>query len=236
MCRVMRPYLLDRAHLPASGTAILFAVPYVVRSDVDDDRRNVSLYAVPEDYHLYVRELGDTLLPFLANRFPEHRFALFSDHSPIAEVDAAGQAWIIDATIKYGVDRHPLDTFLTQFTLKDGSLPVFEVMRLKDDSQAAKDVARAKQYVGMPYDVAFLPDNDALYCTELVQLSYLSESGEQVFASAPMNFKNAEGEFPLYWTQLFELIHQPIPQGIPGTNPQAMSRDPQLRSVSVTIP
>ncbi len=157
-------------------------------------------------------------------------------HVAIAEVDAAGQAWIIDATIKYGVDRHPLDTFLTQFTLKDGSLPVFEVMRLKDDSQAAKDVARAKQYVGMPYDVAFLPDNDALYCTELVQLSYLNESGEQVFASAPMNFKNAEGEFPLYWTQLFELIHQPIPQGIPGTNPQAMSRDPQLRSVSVTIP
>ena len=157
-------------------------------------------------------------------------------HVAIAEVDAQGQAWIIDATIKYGVDRHPLDTFLTQFTLKDGSLPVFEVMRLKDDSQAGRDVERAKQYVGMPYDVAFQPDNDALYCTELVQLSYLTESGEQVFASAPMNFKNAEGEFPLYWTQLFELIHQPIPQGIPGTNPQAMSRDPQLRSVSVTIP
>ena len=157
-------------------------------------------------------------------------------HVAIAEVDAAGQTWIIDATIKYGVDRHPLDTFLTQFTLKDGSLPVFEVMRLKDDSQAAKDVARAKQYVGMPYDVAFLPDNDALYCTELVQLSYLSESGEQVFASAPMNFKNAEGEFPLYWTQLFELIHQPIPQGVPGTNPQAMSRDSQLRPVPVSLP
>jgi len=157
-------------------------------------------------------------------------------HVAIAEVDAAGQTWIIDATIKYGVDRHPLDTFLTQFTLKDGSLPVFEVMRLKDDSQAAKDVERAKFFVGTPYDVAFLPDNGAFYCSELVQVSYLTEDGTRVFSSAPMNFKNADGEFPLYWTQLFDLIHQPIPQGIPGTNPQAMSRDPQLRSVSVTIP
>jgi hypothetical protein len=109
-------------------------------------------------------------------------------------------------------------------------------MRLKDDSQAAKDVERAKFFVGTPYDVAFLPDNGAFYCSELVQVSYLTEDGTRVFSSAPMNFKNAEGEFPLYWTQLFELIHQPIPQGIPGTNPQAMSRDPQLRSVSVTIP
>ena len=92
MCRTVRPYLLERAQIPTSGTAILFAVPYVVRTDVDNDQRNVSLYAVPEDYHLYVRELGDTLLPFLADRFPEHRFALFSDHSPIAEVDAAARA------------------------------------------------------------------------------------------------------------------------------------------------
>ncbi len=155
-------------------------------------------------------------------------------HVAIAEVED-GQTWIIDATIKYGVDRHPLDTFLTQFTLKDGSLPVFEVMRLKDDKPAAMAVERAKVFLGTPYDVAFLPDNGALYCTELVQVSYLTEDGSRIFSSAPMNFKNAEGEFPLYWTQLFSLIGQEIPQGIPGTNPQAMERDPQLRPVAVSL-
>ena len=92
MCRIIRPYLLDKAGIPASGTAIIFAVPYVVSADITDKRRNVSLYAVPEDYHVYIRELGSTLLPFLADRFPDHRFALFSDHSPIAEVDAAARA------------------------------------------------------------------------------------------------------------------------------------------------
>ena len=156
-------------------------------------------------------------------------------HVAIAEVEG-DRTWIIDATIKYGVDRHPLDTFLTQFTLKDGSYPVFEVMRLKDDHVAATAVERAKIFLGTPYDVAFLPDNGAFYCTELVQVSYLTDDGTRIFPSAPMNFKNAEGEFPLYWQQLFALIGQPIPQDIPGTNPQAMARDPQLRPVAVSLP
>ena len=156
-------------------------------------------------------------------------------HVAIAEVEG-DQTWIIDATIKYGVDRHPLDTFLTQFTLKDGSYPVFEVMRLKDDKVAETAVERAKSFVGTSYDVAFLPDNGALYCTELVQVSYLTDDGSRIFPSAPMNFKNADGEFPVYWQQLIDRIHQPIPHDVPGTNPQAMARDPHLRPVSVTIP
>ncbi|MBQ5983784.1 MAG: glycoside hydrolase [Bacteroidales bacterium] len=156
-------------------------------------------------------------------------------HVAIAEV-SDGRTWIIDATIRHGVDRHPLDTFLTDFTLKDGSMPVFKVMRLKDASVARSAVERAKQFIGMPYDVAFQPDNGALYCTELVQESYLSRKGSRIFPSAPMNFKNAEGEFPVYWTQLFERIGQSIPQGVPGTNPQEMSRDPHLDPVDVTLP
>ena len=56
-------------------------------------------------------------------------------HVAIAEVKG-DSTWIIDATIKHGVDRHPLDTFLTDFTLKDGSMPVFIIKRLKDPSMA----------------------------------------------------------------------------------------------------
>ena len=36
--------------------------------------------------------------------------------------------------------------------------------------------------------------------------------------------------------QLFALLGQPIPQDIPGTNPQAMAREEILRPVAVTIP
>lgn len=156
-------------------------------------------------------------------------------HTAIAEVDDAGRTWIIDATIKHGVDRHPLDTFLRDFTLKDGSWPVFEVMRLKDDRQAAASVERAKQYLGRPYDVHFSPTDEALYCTELVYDSYLDADGQPIFHAAPMNFKDADGNFPLYWQQLFARLGEPIPQDIPGTNPQAMSKEPALRRVPVEL-
>ena len=155
-------------------------------------------------------------------------------HVAIAEVKD-GETWIIDATIRHGVDRHPLDTFLTDFTLKDGSLPVFIIKRLKDPSRAEEFVESAKKFLGQPYDVHFLPDNDSLYCSELVRDSYIFEDGTYVFDAAPMNFKGPDGEFPLYWKQLFGLIGQSIPQDIPGTNPQEMSRSEALVTVDVKI-
>jgi len=156
-------------------------------------------------------------------------------HTAIAEVDAEGRVWIIDATIKHGVDRHPLDTFLRDFTLRDGSWPVFEVMRLRQDERAAEFVENAKKYLGRPYDVHFSPTDEALYCTELVYDSYLDPDGKPIFQAAPMNFKNADGEFPTYWQQLFDRLGEPIPQDVPGTNPQAMAKEPALRPVAVEL-
>ena len=88
-CQILRPYLLERKGLSTQGTAFLFAVPYVLYKDVEDPHRNLSLYAVPRDYHGYFDELGEQLLPSLKRHFPAYEFALFSDHSPINEVNAA---------------------------------------------------------------------------------------------------------------------------------------------------
>lgn len=94
LCRLSRPYLLTRVGIDpeGAGTACLLTVPYVMAEDVDDPMRNVSLYAVPRDYHLYFNELADTLLPALRAAFPSHIFSLFADHSPIVEVEAAARA------------------------------------------------------------------------------------------------------------------------------------------------
>lgn len=152
-------------------------------------------------------------------------------HIAVAEVKE-DSVWIIDATIAHGVDRHPLDTFLTDFTLKDGSYPEFIVKRIKGiDVDAA--VERAKAFCGRGYDVRFLPDNDDLYCTELVQLSYLDASGNPVFPSQPMNFKAPDGTMPPYWEWLFGLLGMEVPQDVPGTNPQGMSESPLLQTVDV---
>lgn len=151
-------------------------------------------------------------------------------HVAIAEVKA-DSIWIIDATIAHGVDRHPLDTFLRDFTLKDGSYPAFIVKRVKcADADAA--VERAKTYCGRAYDVRFLPDNEDLYCSELVQKCYLDAAGRPVFESEPMNFKAPDGSMPAYWVWLFDRLGVEIPQGLPGTNPQKMSRDDCLVEVT----
>ena len=154
-------------------------------------------------------------------------------HVAMAEVEA-DSIWIIDATIRHGVDRHPLDTFLADFTLRDGSLPEFIVKRARGvDGRAA--VKRAKTYCGRGYDTRFLPDNEELYCSELVQKCFLNAAGKPVFPSKPMNFKAPDGTMPPYWEWLFGELGMPVPQGVPGTNPQGMAASPLLKTIPVCI-
>lgn len=89
-CRIQKPYLLERAGI-RSGTAFLFAVPYYT-TFCDDPARNISAYAVAGDYHRFFTALFDEILPALQTAFPQNKFAGFSDHSPIDEVDAAARA------------------------------------------------------------------------------------------------------------------------------------------------
>ncbi len=153
----------------------------------------------------------------------------------VAMLEVRGDStWIIDATIKRGVARYPLDTFLTDFTLKDGSLPVLEVKRPRvSGKQALRFVENAKSFIGQPYDVHFLPDNGAMYCSELVYHSCVTSDGSHLFSEYPMNFLAPDGHMPQYWTQLFALLGQEVPQGVMGTNPQAMSAEPVLKDVGV---
>lgn len=89
-CRITRPYLLERAGI-STGTAFMFAVPYYT-TKCDDPARNISAYAVSGDYHLFFKQLFAEILPLLQEAFPGVRFAGFTDHSPIAEADAAVRA------------------------------------------------------------------------------------------------------------------------------------------------
>lgn len=156
-------------------------------------------------------------------------------HVAILEVKG-DSTWIIDATIKHGVDRHPLDTFIRDFTLRDGSLPTFKIMRPEASAAEAEQfVQNAKKYLGQPYDVSFLPDNGAMYCSELVYNSYITPDGEHLFSEAPMNFLDKDGNMPLYWTQLFERIGEKVPQGIPGTNPQKMAAEKTLSPIETKL-
>ena len=190
---------------------------------------------IPGDYSLDESEMDGAISAATGKDNATGAKDLNLIHVAILEV-GKDTTWIIDATIKHGVDRHPIDTMFKEFTLKDGSQPTYIVKRLKDSKKAAQYVENAKQFLGLPYDVAFLPDNGALYCSELVRESYRTPQGGYIFDEKPMNFKNSEGEFPVYWQQLFALIGQEIPQDIPGTNPQDMSEAPVLKTIPASLP
>ena len=143
--------------------------------------------------------------------------------------------FIIDATLKHGVDRHPLDTFLCDFTLNDGSLPQFFVMRLKDSRRAGEFVRNAMKFTGLSYNNSFLPCDTARYCTELIRDSYVLPDGTHVFSEYPMNFCAPDGTMPPYWEELFAILGVPVPQGMPGTNPAAMMKEPCLERVMIDI-
>ena len=155
-------------------------------------------------------------------------------HVAIADVEKDG-VYIIDATLRHGVDRHPLDTFFTDFTLQDGSLPTFIVKRLKDPKTAVDVIQKAESFCGEPYDTAFREGNNARYCSELVRDSYLTADGGYLFPQEPMNWKDADGEIPVYWTWLFGQIGMEVPQGEPGTNPQGIADSPLLKTIDVQL-
>ncbi len=198
--------------------------------------RNVEKSALRSGDLLFVRipagyDLGEDTMPGAIASSTASDSSLMTVHVAILEVKG-DSTWIIDATIKHGVDRYPLDTFLTDFRLKDGSLPVLDVKRpMVSGEEADRFVENAKRFIGQPYDTHFLPDNGAMYCSELVYNSYIEADGKHLFSEYPMNFLAPDGLMPQYWTQLFALLGQKVPQGVMGTNPQAMSTEPVLEDV-----
>jgi len=154
-------------------------------------------------------------------------------HVAIVEVDS-DTVWIVDASPEEGVARRTLDDFVDGCST-DGPAPVFRVMRLHDNRQAQCYVDNAMKFMGQPYDDEFLPDNGKMYCSELVFASFVDADGTHVFASNPMNFKAPDGTMPLYWQQHFAALGMPIPQNVPGTNPQTMSEERCLKAVKVRL-
>ena len=144
------------------------------------------------------------------------------DHVGIVCMEGS-KTFVIEAAPKHGVVLTEWETFIQQ---ADGM-----VMRLRQPFDVEATITRAKSHLGEPYDWWYLPDNGKMYCSELVYESYLNEDGTPLFTARPMNFRNAIGEIPSFWVELFDRIGEPIPEGVPGTNPNDMARKASLEIV-----
>ena len=145
-------------------------------------------------------------------------------HVALVERDSADDVWVIEASPKYGVQRISYKQFERNNRLGFGGN--IDIYRLTTSFDTAAVIARAKSLVGKPYDDAFLPDNDAYYCSELIQVAFGG-----IFSSKPMNWRDADGNLPEYWIKHFEELGVPVPESVPGTNPTDMSRSPLLKKL-----
>ena len=152
-------------------------------------------------------------------------------HVAIIEVAEDG-IYVIEAASESGVQRISLAEFLAAVTHDESGNPAVTVMRLDRKYDTAAFIANAKRHIGEPYDHYFMPDNGRMYCSELVYESYRDENGNPIFTARPMNFRATDGTMPEYWVALFDTLGEPIPQGVPGTNPNDMAREPILKRLS----
>ncbi|MBE6544063.1 MAG: epoxyqueuosine reductase [Ruminococcaceae bacterium] len=89
--KVIDPQKLQRCVDFSPRSVLVMAVPYYIG---EIKNRNISLYAVANDYHLYFKDLFSELISFLEDRYPNNKFAAFADSSPIDERHAAAIAGI----------------------------------------------------------------------------------------------------------------------------------------------
>ncbi len=152
------------------------------------------------------------------------------DFSHCGLVVKRGEEWgVLEA---YGSVRF---TSLDSFRLRKqapGHAGTIILGRLKESHRhlAAPASKRSQQYLGRPYDSAFLMDSPSLYCSELVYEAYRdANQGEPVFPLAPMEFREpGSADFMDVWKHYYRELGVPIPQGVLGINPGSISRSPHL--------
>lgn len=137
---------------------------------------------------------------------------------------------VLEATSDGGVRITTLSEFLVKSAMRDGR-PMVVAKRLQDTAGVAASVARARKALGAPYDYSFRPDNGRYYCSELVYDHYLRSDGNHCFSARPMNFHTPDGTLPRYWAELFERLGEPVPEGVPGTNPNDMAQEAGVHEV-----
>lgn len=122
---------------------------------------------------------------------------------------------VIEAVGK-GVVTTPLDSLRAQ----KGHYLVARVRR----ADQRKSLENARRYLGRNYDWLYLPDNDAIYCSELVLLSFVNKHGKPIFQPVPMTFRDSTDQIPSHWLELYERNGIAVPEGEAGSNPAELSQ------------
>lgn len=152
---------------------------------------------------------------------------------------------VVEAIPEYGVVENPLDSFLIRLSDRESVL----VGRI-EGLDVEESVTNARKFLGKPYDDIFMPSDSAIYCSELVQKSFVFKDGLKerdqnvkevdskatgsgakhfVFGTIPMSFHDSTGNVTEFWAKFYSARGLAVPEGEPGTNPGQLSRDPNVK-------
>lgn len=154
------------------------------------------------------------------------------DHVAIAFRDSScgNQLKVVEA-ISRGVCVTPVDSFMRRATPVGGSHPLVVVGRLTCRDNAAVWISNALRYVGRPYDHLFMHDDQEIYCSELVMLSYVNKNGKPIFSPIRMSFHDKSGQVTPFWRNYYAQRGLRVPEGAQGSNPGQLSRDANVRII-----
>ena len=117
-----------------------------------------------------IRNLRDGDLLFVVNGNGSNITSVTDgvDGLGIDHVAVFSQGNVIEAIPEYGVVENPLDSFFVK--LSDGE---FVLVGRVEGLDVETSVTNARKFLGKPYDDIFMPSDSAIYCSELVQKSFV---------------------------------------------------------------
>ncbi|MFY8187576.1 MAG: YiiX/YebB-like N1pC/P60 family cysteine hydrolase [Flavobacterium sp.] len=159
--------------------------------------------------------------------YKNHRFnhlgMVFIENDSIKIIEAAGNSVRVVSLEKFQSNSQK-PHFVGR--LKEAFLPLIP-----------NAISFAKAQIGTPYDDAYLYDNEAYYCSELIYDAFLSAQGKPLFSLQPMTFKSPKtNEFATAWVEYYKELNIPIPEGEMGCNPGGFATSEYVEMLGVFHP
>ncbi|MBI1182738.1 hypothetical protein GC194_00595 [bacterium] len=140
---------------------------------------------------------------------------------------------VLEATTENGVGAISIRDFLQKHAEAGNTVDLFRLQKL--DAAMLNEAAEvAKDQLGKPYNFAYLWQDSAVYCSQLVYYCF-QDAG--VFGLDPMTFKDTEtGELLPFWIDYYQKLKIPVPEGKPGCNPNGLAADEDVKFIKTISP
>lgn len=139
--------------------------------------------------------------------------------------------WVYEAAPGKGVSHTTLSHFASDYLLAPAHQYAIAMGRVTPSIVDTTATKMRFTQITAPYDSLYLPDDSAYYCSELVQKTFVNHQGSLIFPTIPMSFHNEAGEILPYWKRFYAQHGMAVPEGAPGTNPNQIAHDPQVRLI-----